>query len=232
MSILVADDDKKINQSICYELHKIGFVAEPVFTAAAAQKKIRKNHYEVIILDWIFKNEKMNGIDLINEILQKNNYIPILMLSGRTTLDCCLQGLNIGADFYLKKPFYMPELLARVQALVRGKKKFSQNSTTKNQPIKVGPITLDPNSYEVLVNHQSIILTPKEFKILKFLLERAGKNVLRSELIKKVWPYGNQDTSVNTLDVHIGMLRKKLKQEKADKMIQTIWNVGYRLSIP
>ena len=117
--VFVAEDDKKLNQLVCESLEKEGFQAAPAYSAKEAVEKIKKHKYDLAILDWIFEGEELDGLDLIQQIKQKNKKTPVIILSGLTTLADKARGFEHEADDYVPKPFYLPELIMRVKALLR-----------------------------------------------------------------------------------------------------------------
>jgi DNA-binding response OmpR family regulator len=222
MRIIVADDDPKLNGLICKALKDAGYKPDPALTATEARQKIRKEDYDLAIIDWIFDGEKIDGKDLIEESARKKR-IPTLMLTGKTSLVDRIAGFDAGADDYLTKPFYLPELVARIKALLRRERRNSVNNR-----IVAGPLSLDPNSLEVTINRKTVKLRKKAFNILYVLVEREGKTMSRSALSQQVWEEEEGTLISNSIDVHMKSLRDKLGQY--GRMIQTVRGVGYRFN--
>jgi DNA-binding response OmpR family regulator len=220
MRILVVDDDPKLNKLVCEELEYAGYRPDPAYTAREAIEKIGMEDYALAVVDWIFDGEEIDGTDVIRAIYSKNR-IPILMLTGKGALADRVAGLEAGADDYLVKPFYLPELLARVSALLRR----SERMTTKS--LKVGPLSVDLYNYEISVNKNRLNLRKKEFKIFYALIEADGKIISRLALGEAIW--GKEGVLIsNSIDVHIKSLRDKLK--KYSKCIETVRGIGYRFN--
>ena len=222
MTILIADDDQNLAKVIGATLQKKRFTVDLAYTAQEALQKIQKNKYELAIVDWLFKNENMNGQDLVQKISKAQSSTPIIMLSGLNSVLNKVEGLDNGADDYLIKPFYMRELVARLNAVLRR----SRIPLKQVNVIEVGPLSLNLNSYEVTYAGEPIKLSNKEFQILRLLLEREGKLVSRQELIEEVWQNCDGRFISNTIDVHIKRLRQKIYL--SEKAIITIRGVGYR----
>jgi DNA-binding response OmpR family regulator len=220
--ILVADDDKKLVNTICEALRTLHFTPDPSFSAKGTIYKIRKTKYDLAILDWFFENEKLNGYDLINTITNHQKNLPILMLTGRGSLASCVESFSFGADDYLKKPFHMSELLARVNALLRR----GQSDKKRNIKIVVGPLMIDSDECKIYLNNKIVNLNHKEFQIIKLFVENRERVVTRAELIKKIWINNNGQILSNTVDVHIRRLREQLAP--IAKSIKTIHGIGYR----
>ncbi|MFA6458514.1 MAG: response regulator transcription factor [Patescibacteria group bacterium] len=218
MKILVADDDPKLNKLVCAALREVGYSPDAAFTIADARTKIALTNFDLALIDWMFDGETESGLDLVKEIVEMKNF-PILMLSGRSALADRVSGLRAGADDYLIKPFYLPELLARVAALLRRPRKIA------SQKFVVGSLTLDPNSFEISLDGLKIPLRKKEFQLLLALVEAGNETVNRALLGRLVW--GDEGVVVsNAIDVHIKSLRERLG--KFGQAIETVRGVGYR----
>ena len=226
MLILVADDDRKLNQIICSSLREAKLSPDPVFSAAEARNKLQHNDYALAILDWMFDDEELTGCDLIQVVARSGRNTPVLLLTGRSALADRVKGLQQGADDYLVKPFYLPELIARTNALLRRK---SANAQATKRLIK-GEIMLDSDYYEVQLAGQPVALSNKEFQLLKFLLEKNGAIATRTELTNEIWGENAGVATSNTIDVHIRRLRKNFG--KLSSAIQTVRGIGYRLIDP
>ncbi len=218
--ILVADDDPKLNQLICEALREVGFSPDPAGTAAEARAKIQTCSHDLALIDWMFDGEEIDGRDLIREIA-KSWKIPTLMLTGRSALADRVGALDAGADDYLVKPFYLPELLARIRALLRRTQKDSPD-----RKITVDTLTLDPIAFEAKLGKKLLSLRKKEFIILHFLLENKDRVISRKEIGEKIWGPG-QPTNSNLLDVHLKSLREQLGSKR--DLIETVRGIGFRI---
>jgi len=221
-SILLAEDDHNLRILITNALQDAHFTVDAVETAEKASLRIKVNEYDLAILDWCFAGERMNGIDLTRQICEGKKELPVLMLTGRGNLIDRVTGLQCGADDYLTKPFYLPELIARTQALLRRGKVAEKESSC----IVAGPLELNRLTGRVLMNNKPLNVNNKEFQLLCYLLEKRGTPATRGELMEKVW--GDYDAKVmsNTIDVHIRRLRKQLGA--LGRSIQTVRGIGYQ----
>ena len=224
--ILIIEDDISILKGLKDVLM---FKSYEVFTAIDG-----KSGYEMavdkkpdlIILDIMLP--KMDGFTLCKKLRDQGNMTPVLMLTARGEEPDKVQGLDIGADDYVTKPFSLPELLARVRALLR---RGSEEEIEKKPPnsIKLGSVSLDFKKYEALKQGQPLSLTPKEFGVLRCLAARAGDVVTRDELLDSVWGYEKFPTT-RTVDNHLAQLRSKIEENPSEpRYLITVHGVGYRL---
>jgi DNA-binding response OmpR family regulator len=181
------------------------------------------NDYDLVLLDVMLP--KKNGLQVAAELRREGRRTPILMLTARDATEDVVRGLNAGADDYLAKPFKFDELLARVRALVR------RGGASRTELLSYGPVELDRLKHKVKVKGQKLELTPKEFQLLEHFLLRPEEVLRRTELLEKVWDL-HFDPESNVVDVHVGNLRRKLKQAAGIDMVETIRGVGFRLVTP
>jgi len=190
--------------------------------AAAVEEKP-----DLIILDIMIP--KMDGFTLCRKLRAEGNSTPVLMLTAKGEEPDKIQGLDIGADDYMTKPFSLPELLARVRALLRR----TPERAKKNLPdsIKIGDVSLNFKKYVAYKGDAAINLSPKEFGILRFLVSRVGEVVTRDELLDEVWGYDLYPTT-RTVDNHIAQLRIKIEKNPADpRYLVTVHGIGYKLTL-
>jgi len=162
----------------------------------------------------------IDGITLVKEVRKRNIATPILMLTIKDSTQDKVEGLDAGADDYLTKPFAFEELLARIRALLR------RNENNKSTKLTVSDLILDLQSHRVYRNDKEIILTPKEYSILEYLMKNANKVISRTKLIEHVYDY-HFDTETNIIDVYINKVRTKVDNEFDKQLIYTIRGVGY-----
>jgi DNA-binding response OmpR family regulator len=224
MQILVADDDRKLNELICTALREVHLAPDAAYSLSSTRNKISNHKYDLILLDWMFDGEDSSGFDLAKEITQQHPNLPILMMTGRSVLVDKVNALDAGVDDYLVKPFYLPELVARVKSLLR---RGRMGEKLPNE-ISAGSLTLDTNSYEVKLAGKLLDITGKEFQILQLLIKNVNQVVGRRELIRKVWGEDFDTLDSNTVDVHIRRIRSKLG--KYAVKLATLRGIGYRLS--
>lgn len=223
-AILVIEDEKNIVELLKYNLEQEGFRILTAMKGNAGLDLALKSSPSLVILDLMLP--ELSGIEIckILRLNKKTKAIPILMLTAKGTESDKIVGLELGADDYMTKPFSPRELIARIKALLR-------RSQEKPKPgpefIKIGTLELDIGKHELRLKGKAVEVTAKEFDLLRMLMESHGRVLTREVLLEKVWGY---DHSVNietrTVDMHIGQLRKKLKNE-AERIV-TIKSVGYR----
>ncbi len=183
---------------------------------------------DLIILDIMIP--KMDGFALCRKLRAEGNTTPVLMLTAKGEERDKIRGLDIGADDYVTKPFSLPELLARVRALLRRTPEKAKTSSTPDS-LKIGDVSLNFKKYEAFKGNAAISLSPKEFGILEYLASRAGEVVTRDELLDEVWGYDLYPTT-RTVDNHIAQLRSKIEKNPADpRYLLTVHGVGYRLAL-
>lgn len=219
--VLIIEDERRLALVIKKGLVENGFAVDLAFDGEEGKFLAESENYDLVILDLMLP--KLDGLTLCQEIRQKGNKTPVLMLTAKTTLDDKVAGLNSGADDYLTKPFAFLELIARVHALVR-------RSKTEPLPIlSVGNIILDSTKHSLKRGDKRIKLTPKEFAIFELLLRRREEVVSRTEILEHVWDYNFEGMS-NVVDVFMASVRKKIGDTGKKRIIQTIHGVGYRIS--
>lgn len=218
-NILVVDDDKEIVKAIEIYLGKENYNIFKAYDGEQALKVIDKNEIHLAILDVMMPNK--DGLETLEEI-RKNRNIPVIILSAKSEDIDKINGLNIGADDYVTKPFHNEELLARIK--VHLKHHFSN----PDEVLKIGDIELNPKTYQVICNGLDITLSKIEFEILKLLMKNNNQVVTKSVLFDTVWDTMDS-ADENTLNVHISKIRNKLKKANPNKdYIETIWSVGYK----
>ena len=176
-----------------------------------------ENEYDLIILDVMLPS--MNGFEICRR-LKREKQSPIIMLSAKDSVMDKVNGLQIGADDYIAKPFAIEELLARIEVV------FRRQDNSNNYIIKFKDITINKSSRVVKRNGNEINLTNKEYELLMILIDNKGKVVTREELLEKIWGYG-YEPETNVTDVYIRYLRAKLNSENKEEYIQTVRSVGY-----
>jgi len=219
MKILVVEDDRKVAGFIEQGLREEGYVVDVAPDGDQATMLAHVYDYDLLILDVMLP--KKTGLQLAAEIRREGRVTPILMLTARDTTEDVVRGLDAGADDYLTKPFKFDELLARVRALVR------RGGAGRTELLRYGPVELDRLKHKARVDGKSLDLTPKEFH---FLLH-PEEVVRRTELLEKVWDM-HFDPESNVVDVHVGNLRRKLRQATGYELIETVRGVGFRLQTP
>ena len=224
--ILVVDDDKNICELLNLYLKKEGYEVIFAYDGSEAVSKAKNENPNLILLDVMMP--VINGWEACKLIRQFSN-VPIIMLTALDTTENKVQGLNIGADDYIVKPFEPLEVIARINAhLRREENKDTQASEQADSQITVDNISIDLEKYEVKLDGELISdLKPKEIQLLYFFLTNKNQVFTREQLLDKVWGY-EYFGGTRTVDVHIKSIREKLNSPNSKWEIKTIWNVGYK----
>lgn len=221
MRILVVEDDERISSFVKRGLEAEGYLVD---LAHDGEEGVQRgmDPYDMIVLDLLLPGK--NGHDVCQALRREQIQTPILILTAKEGLQDKLRGFDYGADDYLTKPFAFEELLARIKALLR-RKPYKEAATDLN----VADLTMNRDSREVHRGGKAISLTRKEFDLLEFLMSNPDKALSRVSILEQVWGY-HYDTLTNTVDVHIGYLRKKVDGCAKQKLIQTVRDFGYKIS--
>lgn len=223
--ILVVDDDNEIRNLLEICLSNEGFSVVKACDGQNALDILEKEEFQLIILDVMMP--KLNGIEACSKI-RRNLNIPILMLSAKSEDMDKIQGIMTGADDYITKPFNTLELLVRVKALLRRAYYFN-NSQSSNNLINIDNLCIDQIQHKVTVDNQEISLTSREFDILHILAVNRGVVLSSETIFRKVWKEEYYQSN-NTVMVHISRIRDKIeKHMNGQKLIQTVWGVGYKI---
>jgi two-component system, OmpR family, response regulator len=220
MRILVVEDEKKIAGFIQRGLKECGFVVDVVHRGDEALEIILDNHFDVVILDIMLPGR--DGLSVLRILRQRANAVPVLILTARGEISEKVEGLDLGADDYLAKPFSIDELTARVRALTR------RNSGENLVRYRVQDLTLDLATRVARRGARRIDLTTREFSLLECLMRAPGRVFTRTQLCQHVWEY-HFDPESNLVDVYIKRLRRKIDDGETKKLIQTVRGAGYRI---
>lgn len=224
ISILIADDEDEIANLVAIHLEKEGYHVIQVSDGEEAVHVVETQPIDLVILDIMMP--KMDGFEVTRHLREKHN-MPIIFLSAKTSDFDKVQGLVIGADDYMTKPFTPIELVARVNAQLRRFMKLNQPISQKKMSLEFGGLVISPEQRTVELYGENIELTPKEFDILYLLASHPKKVFSVENIFRQVWGEAYFEGG-NTVMVHIRTLRKKLEEDKRkDKWIKTIWGVGY-----
>ncbi len=221
MRILLVEDDKRIVSFVKRGLEAEGFVVDVAGDGQQGLEMAREN-FHLIILDLLLPVR--NGTELCKTLRSEQIYTPILMLTARDTLKDKIQGLKAGADDYLTKPFAFEELLARSRALLR--RGPYQEIPPK---LEVGDLVLDREIREVRRGEKVISLTSKEYALLEYMMSRPNRPLSRTLILDQVWGL-SYDPLTNVVDVYIGYLRKKMDTGFGKRLIETVRDLGYKIS--
>ena len=221
MRVLLVEDDRGVSRFIKKGLKEDGHVVDAAFDGEEGLHLALSQSFDLIILDILLP--EMNGYEVLKCIREKGVVSPVICLTAKDQKEDIIQGLELGADDYLIKPFSFTELLARIKAVLRrGKKDVEQSKLT------VGDLTLDLMNRKAYRNQAEIELSSREFLLLEYLMRNAEQILTRTMILENVWGY-NFDTSSNIIDVHINHLRMKVDKDFTKKLIHTIKGAGYVL---
>ncbi|GEM65083.1 DNA-binding response regulator [Sphingobacterium faecium NBRC 15299] len=220
MQILVVEDDKRISDFLIKGLEENGYMVTLCRSAEEVIADFLNIAWDLLIVDIMLPG--MDGRQLVSTLRYKNCHAPVLMLSALNTVQDKVDSLDLGADDYLTKPFHFDELLSRIKALTRRSQIGFE--VKKSQCIQVGALTIDKDQYKVYDGDQELELSPREFKLLMYLVENQNKAVSRIQILNAVWGI-NFDNQTNVVDVYISYVRNKI--EKKQKYIFTVKGVGY-----
>lgn len=216
-SILIVEDEVNISDFIKLELEYEGYNVCVKSDGREGLQEALRVHYDLIILDIMLPS--MNGFEICRR-LKKEKSTPVIMLSAKDSVIDKVNGLQIGADDYVAKPFAIEELLARIEVVMRRQDNFN------SYLVKFKDILIDRNSRTVKKNNEEISLTNKEYELLMLLIDNKDKVVTRDEILQKIWGY-NFDPETNVTDVYIRYLRTKLNPSNKEEYIQTVRSMGY-----
>ena len=219
MNVLLVEDDLPLAAGVTQALRDKDYVVNQVGLGQHALDTIKVDPPDILILDLGLPD--MDGIEVLKKLRQTNPELPVLLLTARISVEEKVQGLDAGADDYLAKPFNISELLARLRVMER---RLSPGHSTL---IKVGPLSFDSLSCQVTLNGESLVLSRREYMLLKILVENAGRVMTRSRLESGLYSW-DEGVGSNALEVHVHNLRKKLGPD----LIKTVRGVGYRLAGP
>ena len=225
MRLLVVEDERRMLELLRKGLREEGHTVLCAADGAEALPLLREHEFDVVILDVMMP--RMDGFEMASRMRAENNYTRLLMLTAKDTVPDIVQGLDLGADDYMTKPFSFDELLLRLRALKR--------SSTVGQPstLQVADLLVNPTTHKVTRAGKDIRLTRTEYTLLERLLSNAGRVVPRDALIVSVWGH-REGIGANTLDAFVRLLRNKIESAGREKLIHTVRGVGYviRKEIP
>jgi len=220
MKILVVEDERKIATFVQRGLKESGFVVDVVHRGDEALEIILEQAFDAVVLDIMLPGR--DGLSILRVLRERDNSVPVLILTARGEISEKVEGLNLGADDYLAKPFSIDELVARLRALIR------RNSGESLIRYRVDDLSLDLATRAVRRGSRRIELTAREFSVLECLMRSPGRVFTRTQLCQQVWEY-HFEPETNLVDVYIQRLRRKVDDGEPLKLIQTVRGVGYRI---
>ena len=219
LRLLIIEDDRESADDLVKAFREVGYVADLASDGEEGLTLAESGDYDVLVIDRMLP--KRDGLSLIGTLRDKGNRTPALILSALGQVDDRIKGLRAGGDDYLPKPYSFSELLARVEVLAR--RRGGRNEETV---YRVGDLELDRLSHRVTRGDEEILLQPREFRLLEYLMRHAGQVVTRTMLLENVWDY-HFDPQTNVIDVHISRLRSKIDKGFDPPLLHTIRGAGY-----
>ena len=228
LKVLVVEDDSDINSLLCNVLSKNNYDVRGAYSGSEAMMCIDMFEYDIILLDLMLPG--MSGEEIIKKVRQKDELVPIIVISARTQQDEKINVLRIGADDFIGKPFDINEVLIRVEVQLRKSKRVKVVDEKVTDIISFKNISLDIESRQAFIKDKEIAFTGREFDILKLFISNPHKVFTRANLFESVWEnefLGDE----NTVNVHVSNLRSKIaKVDKGTEYIKTIWGIGFKLN--
>jgi two-component system OmpR family response regulator len=227
MKVLLVEDEKKIADFVCAGLKEQGFVVDHCDNGLEGFARASEGDYDVVLLDIMLPGR--DGLSILKGLRKAGSSTPIILLTARNELDDRIEGLTLGADDYLAKPFFVEELIARIHALMR------RVSGERQNILAVGNLRLDRISREVTWRDETVDLTGREFNLIEYLMRSPGRVFTRTQILEHVWGY-DFDPSTNVVDVCIQRIRKKISligiTSDCESPIESVRGVGYRFRKP
>ena len=221
MRVLIVEDEPSISKFVKQGLTEAGYAVDVAEDGQEGMAYALSAEYDVLVLDIMLP--KLNGDEMLSQLRQQGYKVPVVLLTAKDSVDDRVNGLDIGADDYLVKPFAFPELLARLRAVLR--RPHLQLGTV----LQIMDLEMNTATREVRRGHENIELSPKEFAVLEYLMRHPNQVLTRTQIGEHVWNFDYFHES-NVIDVYLGYLRRKIDKNHEQKLIQTIRGVGYRLS--
>jgi DNA-binding response OmpR family regulator len=221
VKVLVAEDESKIASLLRKALEAQGFVVDVAGNGNDAYELARSHPYDVLVLDIMMPGR--DGLSILRSLRERKIATPVILVTARSELNEKLEGLNLGADDYVAKPFHIEELIARIHAVAR------RAGGSQQSILQVEDLSVDLLTRTVSRGGRQIDLTAREFSLLEHLMRAPGRVLTRAEICERVWNY-HFDPGTNLVDVYVQRLRRKVDGDAPRKLIETIRGVGYRMS--
>ncbi|MDL2059152.1 response regulator [Mesosutterella sp. AGMB02718] len=228
--ILIVEDERAISELVAFSCKTAGFSAVQTGSAEEADQQLRSSVPDLIILDWMLPG--CSGLEWLVRLRSSENYsnVPVILLTARGSESDRVSGLEAGADDYVVKPFSPRELVARIRAVLR-RRSSSEGGKSAGKEVSIGPLAMNEERFEALVDGTQIRLGVIEFKILFLMASHPGRVFSRGQLLSLIWDSADE-IDERTVDVHILRLRKQLAKTSACSMVETVRGLGYRVVNP
>ena len=223
MKVLVVEDEKKIASFIRKGLEERGFVVDVSERGDEGYTLATTRSYDALVLDIMLPGR--DGLSILRSLREQKLAVPVILLTARGELSERVEGLNLGADDYLTKPFFLDELVARLRAVTR------RRSGDQLSILQAGDLTVNLLTREVKRSAEKVELTTREFTLLTYLMRSPGRVFTRTQICEHVWNY-HHDPGTNLVDVYVQRVRKKIGEEPEQPLIETVRGIGYRFSKP
>ena len=220
VKILIVEDEARVAGFVKKGLEEQGFAVDVCEHGDEGYERARTQAYDVILLDIMLPGR--DGLSILSNLRAQKQNVPVVLLTARSELDERVQGLNLGADDYVTKPFFLEELVARIHAVAR--RRGGEQGTL----LQSGDLVVNLVTREVRRGGQAIALTPRELHLLEVLLRTPGRVFTRTQLLERVWGY-DFDPQTNLVDVNVQRLRKKIDAGSEEPLLETVRGVGYRI---
>jgi two-component system alkaline phosphatase synthesis response regulator PhoP len=228
--ILVVEDDRTLRQALTFNLTREGFEVTSAPDGEAALVAARNQRLDLILLDLMLP--AMSGLEVLRVMRREGVSTPVIILSAKGDEVDRVVGLKVGADDYVTKPFSRPELLARIEAVLRrGRRESTDAGEAPGERLELGPVVVDVAHREVIIDGDPVHVTTKEFDLLAFMAGNPGRIFTRDQLLARIWGYDYAGDS-RTVDVHLSWLRSKLRRADGHNWFRTVRGVGYAFSPP
>jgi DNA-binding response OmpR family regulator len=227
IKVLIVEDEEPIRKLIAKILNKEGILVSQAANGKQGLDMINKYNFDLVILDILM--EDISGFDVAREIRKYDLQLPIIFLSGKKEDEDIVQGLDIGADSYITKPFSPSVLCAQVKSQIKRRRQILKENFQTNSILQ-GPFKFDLGSYKFYKNHEEIKLSSKETKLMKFFMEHPNQVFSKEQLYQNVWH--DSDVDDNSIMVYMKYLRNKIEENPSKpKYIKTVWGIGYEFSV-
>ena len=222
MKLLIAEDEKSLNDVITKKLTHEGFSVDSCFNGADALDRLLYADYDLAVLDIMMP--EMSGTDVVTNLRREGKQTPVIFLTAKDTVNDRVTGLNLGASDYIVKPFSFDELIARIMAVMRTASGSVTNSIT------LGGLTLHTDSHITELDGKEITLTGKEYDLLEFLMINKGRILSKAKILSHVWGY-DYEGGDKIVEVYMNYLRKKIDSGRDEKLIHTVRGIGYVMKV-
>ena len=229
MKILYAEDEMGLSMAVSEVLKMEGFEVTAVMDGLAADEILQKEHFDMVVLDIMMPG--MEGTQVAQNMRKRSDYTPVLLLTAKAETEDRIEGLNMGADDYVTKPFTPMELLARVNSQLRRYRRFMERLEDKNENSRIhtiGGLEINEDNVEVTVDGEPVKMTPIEYKILLLLMKNPGRVFSAEEIYERVW--NERAINTDTIMVHVRNIREKIEvNPREPKYLKVVWGVGYKI---